>query len=101
MPCARAISSAPASRRSETRRTTSAGMRPAAAAAAMLSKFDPRPDASTPTRTRARSGIADASRPGLDLAHLEHRLARPAQEGARAVGVLRAHHDQIAHAHVE
>jgi len=50
-------------------------------------KFDPRPDARTPTRSRERSGIADSSRAGLDLTHLEHRLARSLQEGAGAVGV--------------
>src|SRR5215472_11889195 len=98
MPCARAISSAGAAARSDTSTTTRAGTLPDSVAFTMASKFEPRPEARTPTRS---SGIDDRAGARAYLAHVEDALARRAEQGDRARGVRRPDHEQIAQPHVE
>src|SRR5947207_2983160 len=88
-----------AAARSEIRTTTAAGSRPERVASTSAWKFEPRPDASTPTRSR--SGIDDGPRAIPDLPHLEDALPSRAEGVGGAGHVARAHHQEIADAHVE
>src|SRR5712692_6052297 len=99
IPCARAISSAGAAARSETSRAITAGTPPDSMALTSTSKFDPRPEASTPTRKS--SGIDHRADAGPDLANLEDALPRLAEQGRGARGISRPDHEQIAQPHVE
>src|SRR5712692_1801860 len=99
MPCARAISRAGAVARSDTSTATTAGMRPASTAFTMASKFEPRPEARTPMRSR--SGIDHRAGPGFDLAHIEDALAGLPEESGGALGIGGPDHEQIAQSNVE
>src|SRR5688500_14923494 len=109
MPCARAMSSAPAAGRSTTRTATSAPRRPTSAAATIAPKFVPRPEARTATRTGprpacsdvVRSDIDDLPRASPDLADLEDPLAGRLQDARGALHLVRGHHDEVPEAHVE
>src|SRR5215470_527508 len=99
MPWTRAMSRAGAVSRSEMSTTMVAGIRPACAASTRARKFEPRPEARTPTRSG--SGIHDRPRAGPDLAHLEDALSRSLERPPGAVDFARAYHEEIADAHVE
>src|SRR4030095_1352807 len=77
MPWARAMSSTGAPGRSQISTTIEAGMRAAAAASVRARKFEPRPEARTPTRSG--SDIVHPGLAGHDLANLEALLARGLQ----------------------
>src|SRR5712692_417815 len=74
-------------------------MRPASTAFTMASKFEPRPEARTPMRSR--SGIDHRASPGFDLAHIEDALAGLPEEGGGALGIGGPDHEQVAQSHVE
>src|SRR5215510_16116043 len=93
------MSRAGAASRSEISTTMAAGIRLACAASTRARKFEPRPEARTPTRSG--SGIDEGPRPVADLAHLEHALSRCLERPHGALDLARAHHEQIAEAHVE
>src|SRR5262245_33428645 len=99
MPWARAMSREGAVSPSEISTTMAAGIRPACVASTRARKLDPRPEASTPTRSG--SGIDDGPRAAADLAHLEHALSRRLERPHGAAHLARAHHKEIADAHVE
>src|SRR5262252_9729558 len=99
MPWTRAMSRAGAVSRSEMSTIMVAGIRPASAASTRAPKFEPRPEARTPTRTG--SGIHDRPCAGPDLAYLEDALSRGPERPSGAVDLVRAYHEQVADAHVE
>src|SRR5262245_66105286 len=76
-----------------------AGIRPACAASTRARKFEPRPEARTPTRSG--SGIHDRPRAGPDLAYLEDALSRGLESPRGAIDLARAYHEEVADAHVE
>src|SRR4030095_5060627 len=88
-----------AAARSERRTTTAAGSPPERAASTRAWKFEPLPEASTPTRSS--SGIDDRARAIPDLAHLEDSLPARGEGLGGPDRVARAHHEEIADAHVE
>src|SRR5215470_8591788 len=93
------MSRAGAVSRSEMSTTMVAGIRPACAASTRARKFEPRPEARTPTRSG--SGIHDRPRAGPDLAYLEDALSRGLERPRGAVDLARAYHEEVADAHVE
>src|SRR5438876_1596054 len=99
MPCARAISSAGAVARSDTSTAITAGTPPDSIALASASKFEPRPEARTPTRRS--SGIDHRAGAGPDLAHVEDALPRLAEQVRGSPGVPRPDHEEIAQPLVE
>src|SRR6266536_6637690 len=99
MPWPRAMSSAGAAARSDISTTTTAGSRPERAASTRAWKFEPLPEASTPTRSS--SGIGDRPRAVPDLTHLENALPSRGQGPGSTGGISRAHDEQIADAHIE
>src|SRR5436309_12854245 len=88
-----------AAARSEIRTTTAAGSPPERAASTRAWKLEPRPEASTPTRSS--SGIDHRARPIADLAYLEDALPSRGEGVGGARHVACAHHEEIADAHVE
>src|SRR5882724_574845 len=98
MPWTRAMSSAGAAA-SDISTTTTPGSRSERAASTRAWKFEPLPEASTPTRSS--SGIDHRPRAVPDLAHLEDALPRRGQGLDRAGRVTRAHDEEIADAHIE
>src|SRR5262245_33277564 len=85
--------------RSEINTTMVAVIRPACAASTRARKFEPRPEARTPTRSGSR--IDDGPRAVADLAHLEHVLSRCLERPHGLADLARAYHEQEADAHVE
>src|SRR4030095_4529291 len=88
-----------AAARSERRTTTAAGSPPERAASTRAWKLEPRPEASTPTRSS--SGIDYRARPIANLAYLEDALPSRGEGVGGARHVARAHHEEIGDAHVE
>src|SRR2546426_7150959 len=99
MPCARAISSAGALALSDTSTAITAGTPPDSIALTSASKFEPRPEASTPTRKS--SGIGHRADAGPDLAHVEDALPRLTEQGLGSRDIPRPDHEEIAQPHVE
>src|SRR5215475_470896 len=93
------MSRAGAVSRSEMSTTMVAGIRPACTASTRARKFEPRPEARTPTRSG--SGIHDRPCAGPDLAYLEDALSRDLERPRGAVDLACAHHEQVADTHVE
>src|SRR5678815_4803652 len=93
------MSSTGAAARSLISTTIAAGMRPRAAASARARKLDPRPEASTPTRSG--SDIVHARIARHDLAHRVHALARRLQAPGRGGRVVGRDHQEEAQTHVE
>src|SRR5215510_14439494 len=98
-PYARAMSRTGAAPRSEIRTAITTGRWPDSAASTSAWKFEPLPDARTPTRRR--SGIHDRPRPGADLADVEHALPRRLEDLGGAPGVTGTHDEEVAKAQVE
>src|SRR5713226_3886434 len=96
IPCARAMSRTGAAPRSEISTARTTGSRPDSAASTRAWKFEPLPEARTPTRSL--SGIHDGPRAVTDLPDVEDTLPRSRQELGRARRVAGTHDEEIAQA---
>src|ERR1700704_6148053 len=99
MPCARAMSRTGAAPRSEISTAMITGSRPDSAASTRAWKFEPLPEARTPTRSR--SAIHHRAGAGTDLTDVEDSLPRRRQDLRRARRVAGTHDEEKTQAHVE
>src|SRR2546430_8846402 len=98
-PCARAMSRTGAAPRSEISTAMITGSRPDSAASTRAWKFEPLPEARTPTRSR--SAIHHRAGAGTDLTDVEDSLPRRRQDLGRARRVAGTHDEEKTQAHVE